>query len=295
MNALFSNCLKSGLAFVAIACLVVMQSVQAYDFATYSWDQANTPDVGSKLTAGTYSGAIVTDEPTDDTSVVNFPNPPTTGFNTALSLGSMIIGGAGTRALNLPDGNNGESARSGIELSWTANQGLPNLTGDDFVVYESASSGSSPEGFMVQVRNALTSTFSSWRYEQPDTFALYNPAQGAQGAFAHAFDLSDFGLSSSDLIDTIRIVNLTDEDRMVSATGVGEVIPEDNGNTSSNLPDPGSFASFSDFGASTLDPDPLYVASLHDVTVIPEPGTIALCGIGLVLIGVQRNRLSRQA
>ncbi|MEZ6141240.1 MAG: cadherin domain-containing protein [Zavarzinella sp.] len=243
-----------------------------FSFAGFDFEQDSTPDVQTLLAAGTYSGAIVTNVPTSATgSISNFPDS-TTGFTNSLSFGNLVNNTGTVRALNLPNGNNGTANRSGLELSWSGNRGLTNATGDDFVVYESGSNSTTPEGFMVQVRNFSTGTWSSWYHQPADSFAVTN---GAEGGFAHAFDLSDMGLGATDIIDRIRIVNLTDEDRMVDSSGAGEVIPEDNDATSTFLPDPGSLAGFTNFGASTLDPDPIYLGVFNALTDLPSPFTFA--------------------
>lgn len=233
-----------------------------YSFAGFTFEQDSTPDVETFLQPGTVDGAVVTSAPTDAAGSVVFPDQPAVGFNTALTLGTPLNNTGTSRPLNLPAGNNGTNARSGIELSWSAGRGLANQTGDDLVFYESGSTSTSPEAFMVQVHNAVTNTWTSWYYEPADAFALYGGV-GVEGAFATAVDLSDLGVGSGEIIDRVRIVNMTDEDRMVDASGIGAVIPEDNGATSSNFPDPGPLASFTSYGSSTLDPDPLYVGAFN--------------------------------
>lgn len=261
------------LAFVAFALLGVAAPVaaQPYSFASFDWNQSDTPDVGLPLNPATYSGAVITANPNSSASgSVGFPLT-TAGFDATLSLGRLLgIASSGTRALNLPAGNVGTSTRSGIVLSWADSRRLRNQLGDDFVVYESGSSSNAPEGLMVQVRNADTQTWSRWRYEITDGFEVY-VGESVEGAFAHAFDLDSFGIGAFEEVDAIRVANLTDEDRIDTTgteispgvfVGEGFVLPEDNGSTSSVFPDPGPLASFPLFGSSTLDPDPLYVAML---------------------------------
>lgn len=154
---------------------------------------------------------------------------------------------------------------------------------------------------MVQVRSAASNSFSDWFYQPADSFALYG-GTGVEGAFAHAFDFSDLGLTAGEEVDTIRIVNLTDEDRMFDSSGVGQVDPE--GGSATTLPDPGTFASFTEYGSSTLDPDPLYVAALHDITAestgpgpggssLPEPSSFFLVLAATAWLGLRRNRRRR--
>ena len=235
-----------------------------FSFAGVTFEQLSTPDVRTLLPVGTYDAAVVTSLPTVATGSVAFPDPPTTGFNPALALGALIDASNGPRALNLPNGDNGATQRSGVELCWSGGRGLTNATGDDLVVYESGSA-LTPEAFMIQVHNATTNTWSSWYYEPADSFAPYG-GTGTAGAFATAYDLSALGVGATDTIDRVRIVNMTDEDRMVSSNGVGQVIPEDNGATSTFLPAPGPLASFANYGSATLDPDPLYVGAINALT-----------------------------
>ncbi len=255
---------------------------QTYSFGGFDFDQADTPDSGLPLSPATYGGAIITANPTSSASgSAGFPLVAS-GFDSSLSLGRLLgLASSGVRALNLPAGNVGTSARSGILLSWADGRRLGNETGDDFVVFEGGSNGTSPEGLMVQVRNADNQVWSRWRYEIADNFTLY-VGESSEGAFAHAFDLDSFGIGSFEEIDAIRVANLTDEDR-IDAPGTeispgvfvaeGFVLPEDAGSTSSVFPDPGPLASFPLFGSATLDPDPLYVAML----VSPN-----ICGDGTV-------------
>ncbi len=217
----------------------------------------------SSLAAGTYSGAIVTQLPTGVTGAISgFPSS-IVGFDATLSIGNQFNGSSGVRALNLPNGNNGTTQRSGFELSWDNGLILTNEAGSDFVVYESGSNGTTPEAFMVQVHDRINNVWSIWIYNPASAFQV---TSGAEGGFATSYDLSDFGIAANGEVDAIRVVNMTDEDRMVNASGVGEVIPEDNGATSTNLPDPGSLASFGNYGASTLDPDSIYVGILRPLT-----------------------------
>ncbi len=244
---------------------------QVYSFAGFSWDQADTPDVAFPLAPGTFDGATMTGLPGDTTSAITGFPLSTTNFDSSLTLGRKLgLSGTGSRAVNLPLGNDGTTARSGFQLSWSAGRRMRNQSGNDFVVYESASNGTSPEGFMVQVRNASTATWSRWYYDIQDGFETYVGIP-SEGAFATAYDLDNFGVGAFEEIDAIRIANLTDDDRLdgpgteVSPgifVGTGFVRPGDAGATSNVLPDPGPFASFLIYGASTLDPDPLYLGAL---------------------------------
>lgn len=256
-------------------------AAQSFSFAGYTFDQSDTPDTGANLSPGTYSGAVVTAAPTGTANVSGFP-AVTSGFDASRSVGRLTgLSSSGTRAENLPNGNNGASARSGFVLSWSGGRKLYNAAGDDFLVYESASTPTGPEGYAVQVYRPDSATWSDWHYEPAEAFQLYNgqPA-GGEGAHVTAFDLSTFGLAAGEPIDRIRIVNLTDEDRMESSTGSGRVLPEDAGATSAHLPAPGPLAGYTSYGSSTLDPDPIYVTTLHATST-------TACGNGVVDSGEQ--------
>lgn len=250
--------------------LAAAASAQSFTFAGYAWDQSDTPDIVVPLTPGVYSDAVITAEPISATGTITFPDSQV-GFDPGLSLGRKLgYSGSASRGINLPAGNFGTAARSGVQASWTLGRKLRNQAGADFVVYESATNAASPEGMMVQVRSAATTFWSRWRYQLPDDHALY-PGEPVEGAFVYAFDLEAFGVGTFDEIDAVRIANLTDEDRIDGPgteitpgvfTGSGFVLPEDAGATSVVLPDPGPAAGYDLFGNSSLDPDPLYIGSL---------------------------------
>lgn len=241
-----------------------------FSFAGFTFEQDFTPDEKQLLATGTYNGAEVDSIPGSRTGSVGFPEAPTTGFDPLLALGAILETSGGPRAINLPNGNDGTANRSGVELGWSSGRALLNATGDDLVIYESGSPNA-PEAMMIQVRSSSTGTWTSWYYEAADTFAAYTGS--SDGAFAFAYDLSDLGIAEGDYIDMIRIVNMMDDDRMVSATGEGFVIPEDDGDTSSFLPEPGPLAGFASFGSDRFDPDPLYVGALQTVSTPPQSVT----------------------
>ena len=268
--------LRLEIALVALLGLSTVGTVhaQSFSFAGFTFDQTDTPDQGFSLSPGTYGGAIVTASPSSAAAAAAFPSS-TVGFDSSRSVARIVgIASSGTRALNLPNGNNGTTARSGFQLSWSGGRKLPNLPGVDFVIYEAGSNSTSPEPVIIQVHNVASGTWSEWRYQPAQSFELYGGAP-SEGAFATSYDLSDFGLADNDDTDEIRFVNLTDEDRTVNPSGVGAIIPEDNGSTSSYLPAPGPLASYTQFGSTTLDPDPLYVAAFHTPSA-------AHCGNGAV-------------
>lgn len=238
---------------------------QTFTFDGVTFDQAFTPNVYKSLEPGTYGSAIVTAVPTTTTSqVAGFPNS-TTGFMGSLSVG-MLFGGEtatiGTRAVNLPDGNLGTIARSGFELSWTSGVMITNEAGADIVVFESASGEGEgfDEAYMMQVHDADANTWSSWIYIQAVAGTTVYGSGNARLNHT-SYELSDFGIPANGRVDRVRIVNMTDEDRMVDSSGQGVVIPEDTGNTSSFLPDP--IGALTQFASGAYDPDIVYVGSLH--------------------------------
>jgi hypothetical protein len=296
------------LCLTLVFCLAIAISADAtpFTFASYTWDQDDTPDVGVRLGNGVVLGGAAFSAGLPNTSVgdVGFPDVPAgthslSTFDTSLTI-ARLTGVATTpntsRALNLPAGNNGTTARHGVELGWTGGRSFINGIGEDFVMYESASSATAPENPMVRVRLAGTSNFSNWYYFAPDTFQLYH-GNATEGAFATGIDLSDMGLNAGDAIDLIQIANLIAADRIVGTIthsasgqdyGIGQVVFD---GSSTVKPDPGAFASFRDsgYGSSTLDPDVLYVGMLGS-TLIPEPGTLALAGICLLALASVRRR-----
>lgn len=250
----------------------------------YVINQASTPDVLTNLTGGAAPGAPV---PDGDGALVDngaFATGGSTLTFTAVTSGAVFdgtlsVGNLSTqsttpttasRVLNMPGGNQGNSDRSVIQLTWSGGQTLANEAGVDFVVYESGSAGV-PEGMMVQVHSTTSTENNGW------SEWIYIPASdySASGqAFLTAYDLSAFGIADGETIDAIRIANLIDADRMESSTGVGVVIPEDGGATSSFRPDPGPLAvGFTQYGASTYDPDPIYVGVLHTLEQPPTAGS----------------------
>ena len=224
-----------------------------FSFAGFSFEQDQTPTESSLIPVGTVGGAIITDIPTGTSGLAGFPDAPTTGFDPMLTVGNPYSAGPSNQlfALNLPEANDGTAARSGVELGYAGNLRLGNQAGDDIVIYESGSNSMAPEGFMVRVRNATTGAYTGWYYFAADSFSVYDTTPATvTGGFATAFDFSDLGIPADGYVDRFQIVNLTDEDRTLLPTGQGLVIPEDNGTTSSNLPDPGPLAGFSTYPAA---------------------------------------------
>lgn len=302
--------LSAGLAVALTIGATAPAQALPFTYATFTFEQDNTPDVlgllgnGATLGGATFSAGTVTEITRSVGFLATAGNENTgftgqAGFDPSLSLGRQGFAQQGLNqgtpgdnclfacAINMPDGNGGTTTRHGIEVSWSGGRQLINGLNDDFVIYESASASTSPEGFMVRVQDA-TGMFSDWRYEIADGFELYNrdPAN-ANGATATAFDLSDFGINVDDAIQSIQIANLDDGDRVDGVDGQGDV---DFGGT--GFMPLNSFGNT--FGSTSFDPDPLYVGILGELTsaTVPEPGTAALFGLGLLGLGVMRRRKS---
>ena len=230
---------------------------QTYTFATFSWDQADTPDTYTALApAGPYNGAVINALPSSATGTITFPDT-SVGFDGTLSIGvnSGIGAAPGPRALNLPSGNDGTNTRSGFDLSWSSGDNLLNEAGDDFVLYESASSSTADEGMAIQVFDVTAGSWSIWYYQDFDTFEDYTG--GADGALAYAIDLSDLGVPANNEVSIIRVVNLTNRDTFGPVTGGGREVLMEN-LTGDSL----------GFGNSALDPDPLYVGVFSAVVPV---------------------------
>jgi hypothetical protein len=252
------------LSIVWGVCLVLGSAgplaAQSYEFATFTWDQRDTPDRTTLLAPGAYGDVSMTLAPTSATGSPAFPVAPDLVFIDTLSPGAAVEPPLddpyGPRALNLPSGNNGTTQRSGFEMSWSNSRVLTNDTGDDLVIYESGSPGA-PEGFIVRV-HVSGGSWTNWWYESDDGFEQYPPA-GPDGAFATAIDLTDLGVAGGASIDMVQIANLRDTDRLATGSDAqggfidpaGTVVPQN--------------SSAATYAGGSLDPDIMYVASLHDV------------------------------
>ncbi len=255
---------------------------QTFTFDGITFDQALTPNQIFVLPVGTYSNAVVNSVATGVSgSVAGFPES-TTGFKDALSIGRLYedsVTAGSTKGVNLPLGNDGTANRSGIELRWAAGVMLTNLAGDDFVVFEAGTTGAA-EAFMVQVHNPTDDTWSQWVYIKAQSFKLY-VGNGSEGLHSTKFNLDSFGIAANGQVDRIRIVNITNEDRMVNASGDGTVLADDNGATSTNLPLTPAGAAFA---PGALDPDIVYVGSLHALqATIPSYAATSELGATVVL------------
>lgn len=212
-----------------------IQALEAYDsllatytYGGYTWDDANA------VTNATANTTIAT-----AAFATSFPEATKT-------IGNLLSGNS-NYSVDLGD----DTTREEIQLTWGGNV-LTNDTGNDFVVYETGSSGA-PEAFAVAVRKTGTSTFTTFRYEQADNFDT--------NAFSTAFDLSDFGLASGESINAIRITNLIDTDLVAGTDGQGNL---GGANTPQTGPQGGGT-----FPAGRFDPDITYVVGLQTVAAVP--------------------------
>lgn len=264
-----------------------------FSFAGFSFDQINSPDRAALLgTNGQLGGAQFSSGlPTTTTATISFPQSGS-GFDPSRTLPHLTgLNTNGIRAINLPNGNNGTSTRHGIEVWWSNGHGIPNLSSTDFVIYESGSTSNAVEGLMARVyTNGSPGAWSDWFYFPPDTFQL---TSAPEVGFAFGFDLSDMGVSANVLATRIQLANLIAADRIstTNATDLGGGVSVGQGKVvfdgSSNvLPDAGTFDSDRRFttASSDLDPDPFYVASLHNVCEATSPTlTLARSGGNLVV------------
>ncbi len=104
---------------------------------------------------------------------------------------------------------------------------LKNHAGNDFVVFDNSPEGK-PSAYGVAIFRKATGKLSAYRY---NTAILYGSQIGA-AAFATAFDLTDFDVEADESVDTIRIVNLSNNnspsygDRVDSPEGEGNILFE---------------------------------------------------------------------
>lgn len=258
----------------------------SYTFGSVTFDQARTPDHAKLLGNGETLGGVTFSAqlPNGTTSAIpNFPSS-SSGFNTALSLGALSGLNTGLRGVNLPRGDNGSTTRHGIEVSWASGLGIMNGTGDDFVIFESASTQAGVEGMMVRVHIGGTENWSDWHYFATSEFG---GTTGNEGLHIYKYDLSNFGLSTSEGIDYIQIANLMPNDKAVDSSGQGQLAFDGSGFAlnAGSLDSDGIYT-----GTTVYDPDPVYVASLQSLAVVPEPATVGLLMGGLGLIGCARRK-----
>jgi hypothetical protein len=260
---------------VWIGQLLGVQAADTFTFAGYTFNQLYTPDRGALLGTNMLLGGAQFSAglPASVTSPINFPGG--SGFNSALCLGPLTgLSTNSIRAVNLPLGNDGSSTRHGIEVYWSNGRVLRNESGVDLVIYESGSTSSAVEGVMARVRYNATN-WSDWFYYAPDQFQI---TTGLEGLFSYSFEFTEMGIPSNAPVDRIQLANLTLTDRILTLTpqnlgnglfvGEGKVVFDGSTNIK---PDPGAFSSTNVFTSTTVDPDPLYVASLHEACELVSP------------------------
>jgi hypothetical protein len=232
---------------------------------------------------------------------------PQPGFNPALSLGRQSdaqhnidqpdnTGCHYACAVNLPAGNNGATARHGLEMSWSGGRYLTNTNGAavDFVVYESAtgSTTAGDEAFMVALK-LQDGTITSWRYEKADAHQTY--LGSGDSATATGFNIGDFStvggtpLDSSAKVVAILIANMMTADRVSGADGQGTV-----GAFTNQAQGRANVA----YASGAYDPDPLYIGitgNLVSPAAVPVPGSIPLFVSGLAGLAWLARRRKNQA
>lgn len=272
--------MRWAIACGAILSALIPASASQFNFAGFTFDQINTPDRGAMLGTNAQLGGAQFSSglPTTTTATISFPQSGS-GFDPSRTLPHLTgLNTNGIRAINLPNGNNGTSTRHGVEVWWSNGHGIPNLSGEDFVIYESGSTSNAVEGLMARVyTNGSPGAWSDWFYFSPDSFQITSTPEVG---FAFGFDLSDMGVSANTLATRIQLANLIATDRIstTNATDLGGGVSVGQGkvvfDSSSNLlPDAGLFDSDRRFTtpSADLDPDPFYIASLHNVCESSAP------------------------
>lgn len=181
-------------------------------------------------------------------------------------VGSLMMGGARDDAYGFAATVGDALTSERIDVGWGGRR-LPNLQGDDFVLFEEGSPGG-PEAYAVAVR-PLGGTFSNFRYEFRDGDDARGPIQVG---FVTGFDLSDFGLAPGALVDAVAIRNLTSGDLVDQSNGQGFL-----GGTFVPLVDPGGAA----YETSKFDPDFSFAGGLHPLSPVPAPSVL----VGLLSMG----------
>ncbi|GIV15443.1 MAG: hypothetical protein KatS3mg022_0878 [Armatimonadota bacterium] len=260
-------CLAAVLVFaVGLLCIIPRPAAaQVFTVGGYSWDIANGPTRALPVQPDNVSGFSFYD------SDFLYDQP---SFDRSKTIGWIMNGSPTGRARFVELGNPTDpTVRKIFLVDWEGKR-LPNLPGEDFVVYEVGSLGA-PEGFMVAVRKKGSTEFSLWRYEFANSFTTgYN-------VFATAYDLSDFGLQDGETIDAIMIGNLIDADRVDSPSGQGNVIL---GGGSGYVPlqGPQSATPNQPYPSTRFDADIVYVAALHNILPagFSVSGTVTLTDYG---------------
>ncbi len=179
-------------------------------------------------------------------------------------------------------GSDANTTRGTVEM-WLTGKQLVNQTGDDIWVTEAGGPGA-PEAIMMRVYSG--GAWSSWVYKYADV--EWNPDADGTAAFFTGYDfVTDFGLSTSALVDKVQIQNGIDTDTTVSGEGVVTL-----GGGGGLLLDRGPLGGNSIYTSTQFDADLGYVfyGAAQD-SVVPEPSTILLIGVGGALVYRQvRNR-----
>lgn len=286
---------KPSLALILLTTvgLSTSQSATAATFTVggFTWDEVN-----SVSTAEVVEGSM-----DFEMALLSNFGQGLSGFDYSRSTGQLLGYNPNpnfSSSLPFPDAEGGANPplpnvdRTTIELTW-GDRLLPNLSGDDFVIYEVGSQ----EGFSVSILRAGESNFTTNRYEFSDRF------DATQGVFATGFNLDDFGLGADDLISAIQITNLFNSeaaagaDRVDDPSGQGNVLyPGDAGYNSGFTLTTEPFGS--EYLTSNLDADIVYVVGLHDLVAqraaqpVPEPASVlGLLAFGAFGVG---SRLLRQ-
>lgn len=267
-------------AALAFVTTISTHAQDVFTWAGYTFDQRNTPDQANLLGGGVNLGGANFSSGFPTQNGMPYPQFGGPSLDPTLSLARLTgLGSSGTQAVSLPNGNDGNFTRHGIEVTWSGGRTLSNLLGADFVVYESASTIAGTEGVMARAGSG--GTWTSWYYFAPDGFQL---TDSPEGTHSYGFDLSDMGVSLNSTIDFIQIANLTSTDRIsgtsepaAGGTNVGSGLVLFG--TGSVHPDAGDgFDANRIFSTTQFDADPLYLAALHDLYIppVPEPSSMAI-------------------
>ena len=279
---------RLGLALTVLTVLELSTSNSAeaatFTVGGFTWDQAN-----SVSTAEIVQGSM------EEMAFITPFGQGFTEFDPSQSVGQLLgynPNPAYSSIVPFPDSNGSlivpNQDRATIKLTWD-NRLLPNLAGDDFVIYESGNPDA-PEGFSVSVLKYGESQFRTRRYEFADEF------DDDHLVFGTAFNLDDFGLESGDLIIAIAIGNLFNSEAVTGADLVDD--PSGEG----NLLSPGDSGGYdiltsplgSEYATDKLDADIVYAVGLHNVVPVPEPLTILGSATALGIGGLLKREHSRK-
>lgn len=239
----------------------IASSVSAATLSGVRWNGTTTSltwDENNAVSAGT----IISGNPT------TFPAGFSSLVDNSQTVGELL---GGETSLELA-----ESGSIGIvELNW-GDRRLANQSGNDLVIYENGHANE-PEAFALAIRKVGETSFSEYLYQFTDHFSE------AYDVFATVFDLSLFGLAEGEMIDAIRIRNLSPNDLVSDEKGQGFL--------------GGTYTPTTRSGGATFDPngkldaDITYVVGLHNLLApptppaskVPEPSTLlGLLGLGIM-------------